>query len=187
MWAPHHQHRLWAGVSRAVRTPSRVEQDFSLLNSVIPSQPVPFPPFSIPLPVITQGSLDYRSEEVISYEAGYRTTFSKSASLDVTGFYNDYRDLRYAVPGAINFISGPINLKGPYVPIVFTNALKGKTYGVEVATMWQMLDWWRWDFNYSWLHTQINDGYPIQTSISPQQRFSLRGLLTPWRDIDMDF
>ena len=38
MWAPHNQHRLWAGVSRAVRTPSRVEQRGSVLTSVIPPQ-----------------------------------------------------------------------------------------------------------------------------------------------------
>ncbi|MGZ5008450.1 MAG: TonB-dependent receptor plug domain-containing protein [Methylobacter sp.] len=182
MWAPHNQHRLWAGVSRAVRTPSRVEQDFNLLTNVAPPQALPFPPFAMPpVAVMIQGNPGYRSEEVIAYEAGYRTTFSKSVSLDVTGFYNDYRDLRLPVAGAPIFTGNSLIL-----PLIFTNQLQGKTYGVEVATIWQMLDWWRWDVNYSWLHTQFDDNNP-QTGISPQQRVSLRGSFSPRRDIDMDF
>jgi iron complex outermembrane recepter protein len=181
MWAPYNQHRLWAGVSRAVRTPSRAEQGLSLLTGVV-NQPVPFPPFSLPNAINTTGNPNLRSEEVITYEAGYRTTFSKSVSLDVTGFYNDYRDLRYGIPGTPTF-----NGTNLVTPLLFTNSLQGKTYGVEVATVWQMLDWWRWDINYSWLHTDIDKRDVLQTSSSPQQRVSLRGALSPWDDIDMDF
>jgi iron complex outermembrane receptor protein len=184
MWAPHNQHRLWAGISRAVRTPSRAEQSLTALIRVIPPQALTFPPFGTPpVAVISQGDTNFMSEEVISYEAGYRTTFSKSVSLDVTGFYNDYRDLRYSLPVAQDF-------NGAYVTqsLAFSNALSGKTYGIEIATVWQMLDWWRWDVNYSWLHTQLgNPGDGPQTGISPQQRVSLRGSLSPRRDIDLDF
>lgn len=182
MWTPHNQHRLWAGVSRSVRTPSRAEKYFNFLTQVVP------PSLASPLPVVvsTLGSRNYNSEEVISYEAGYRTTFSKSASLDVTGFYNDYRNLRTVQQ------SSPVPV---FIPpfhvdqnLVFTNQLQGKTYGVEIATVWQMLDWWRWDANYSWLHTQLDNlAANSVTGVSPQQRMSLRGALTPWRDIDLDF
>lgn len=181
MWAPHNQHRLWAGVSRAVRTPSRAERYGSVLTSVVPPNP-PTSPF--PVSVVAQGNTSYKSEEVIAYEAGYRTTFSKSVSLDVTGFYNVYRDLRFAEEGTPSF-----NGTSATQPLNFTNQLGGRTYGVEIATIWQMLDWWRWDVNYSWLHTHINPntiGAP-QTNISPQQRVSLRGVLSPWNDIDLDF
>jgi len=178
MWAPYNQHRLWAGISRAVRTPSRVEQDFSFLSRVIPLQAQP----TRPVALIVQGNNGYRSEEVIAYEAGYRTTFSKSVSLDVTGFYNDYRDLRYPLQGTASF-------NGAYavLPFEWTNNLQGKTYGVEIATVWQMLDWWRWDINYSWLHTHLTNLANIRTGISPEQRVSLRGALSPQRDIDLDF
>lgn len=179
MWAPHNQHRLWAGVSRSVRTPSRIEQRGSVLTGVMPPE---FPNQPVPVAVLAQGLPSYRSEEVITYEAGYRTTFSKSVSLDVTGFYNDYRDLRYALQGSPSFNGTFLNQ-----PLDFTNNLNGKTYGVEIATVWQMLDWWRWDINYSWLHTQLNNIGPAQTGISPQQRVSLRGALSPWQNIDLDF
>lgn len=176
MWAPHNQHRLWAGVSRTVRTPSRLEQDFDFMSRAIPL-PTPSPPAAL----IVQGNSDYRSEEVIAYEAGYRTTFSKAVSLDVTGFYNDYRDLRYPVQGQPFFNGTSIVL-----PFKFTNQLQGKTYGIEISTVWQMLDWWRWDVNYSWLHTQLDDLDNLRTGISPEQRVSLRGAFSPRKDIDMD-
>ncbi len=180
MWAPHNQHRLWAGVSRAVRTPSRIEQRGSILTRVLP----PSPSLPIPVSVVAQGLPSFQSEEVISYEAGYRTTFSKSMSLDVTGFYNDYRDLRYATNGITGF-NNTFTLATQ--PLNFTNGLKGKIYGIEIATVWQMLDWWRWDVNYSWLHTQLLQLDHIQTNISPQQRVSLRSAFSPWKSIDMDF
>jgi iron complex outermembrane receptor protein len=183
MWAPHNQHRLWAGVSRAVRTPSRIEKGGSVLTGVIPPQALPFPPFGTPpVAVVAQGNSGYMSEEVITYEGGYRTTFSKSVSLDVTGFYNDYRDLRAAIQGTPSFNGATVTQ-----PLDFTNKLAGKTYGVEIATIWQMLDWWRWDVNYSWLHTKLNNIGPAQTDISPEQRVSLRGAFSPWQTIDLDF
>jgi iron complex outermembrane receptor protein len=177
MWAPYNQHRLWAGVSRAVRTPSRAEQDLTALTNVIPTR-------SFPIAIVSEGNPNFKSEQVISYEAGYRTTFSKSASLDVTGFYNDYHDLRFSVQQN-PFFSGTSLTQ----PVMFTNNLQGKTYGIEIATVWQMLDWWRWDMNYSWLHTQFDNtvGSNPQTAISPQQRVSVRGALSPHKDVDLDF
>ncbi len=191
MWAPHNQHRLWAGVSRAVRTPSRIDRYGSVLTRVIPPQavsPFPCPPACTPpIAVVARGNTNFKSEEVISYEAGYRTTFSKSISLDVTGFYNNYRDLRLANQAERDF-SGLASAQ-PVItqPLDFTNRLGGKTYGIEIATIWQMLDWWRWDVNYSWLHTQLDNTGSPQTNISPQQRVSLRGALSPWHNIDLDF
>jgi iron complex outermembrane receptor protein len=167
MWAPHNQHRLWAGISRAVRTPSRAERYGTVLTRVIPPQearpPYPCPPACTPpIEVIAQGNTSFQSEEVITYEAGYRTTFSKTVSLDVTGFYNDYRDIRFAERGSPSFNGASVTQ-----PLVFTNKLGGETYGIEIATIWQMLDWWRWDVNYSWLDTDLNDLGSPQTNISP--------------------
>lgn len=183
MWAPHNQHRLWAGISRAVRTPARAEHHSDALTGIIPPQTSPASPFSTPsIALLSQSNPNFRSEEVIAYEAGYRTTFAKSVSVDITGFYNDYRDLRSVAPGTPYF-----NGTSMVLPLKFTNNLMGRTYGVEIATVWQMLDWWRWDANYSWLHTQLNDQGNAQVGVSPEQRVSLRGALSPRQDIDLDF
>src|SRR3989441_12655688 len=49
---------LWSAVSRAVRTPSRLDRDFFL-----PANP-PFPPLN--------GGPDFKSEKLIAFEIGYR-------------------------------------------------------------------------------------------------------------------
>lgn len=180
MWAPHNQHRLWAGVSRAVRTPSRADQDASGTVSVTPPQA----PFVPPIVANLRSNPGFGSEEVITYEMGYRTTFLKSVSFDVTGFYNDYRDVRQSVP------AGTPTFNGAFleVPVTLSNSLQGKTYGIEVASVWQMLDWWRWDVNYSWLRTEFDSSIGGQMAgISPEQRVSVRGALSPRDDIDLDF
>lgn len=179
MWSPHNQHRLWAGVSRAVRTPSRGEQDASGLVSVVPPQT----PFTPPIVANLQNNPMFRSEEVMAYELGYRTSFLKSVSFDVTGFYNDYSELRQTVP-----VGTPV-FNGSFldVPVSFSNSLSGKTYGIEVATVWQMLHWWRWDVNYSWLRTEFDEKVNVQSGISPEHRVSVRGALSPSDNIDLDF
>ncbi|MCK5830543.1 MAG: TonB-dependent receptor [Methylococcales bacterium] len=178
MWAPHQQHRFWGAVSRSVRTPSRLEHDMSMLQVVRPAQPPATPVVAI----VSQNKNTFNSEEVISYELGYRTTFINNVSIDFTAFYNHYHELRYYELGAPEF-------KGTYVelPANISNQLKSHTYGFEIATVWQMLDWWRWDANYSLLQMDYNRlNGADQLGSSPQQRVSLRSTLSPWNHVDLD-
>lgn len=173
MWVPHHQHRLWAAVSRAVRTPSRLEHDIKLTQAVKPPQPIE---------IILEGNRNFESEEVISYEIGYRTTFISSLSLDFTAFYNDYKNLRSATQGQLNLLTNPFSL-----PVRFENNFSAHTYGFEIASVWQMLDWWRWDASYSLLKTDFNHKNAIDAiGSSPQQHVSLRSSMTPWKNINLD-
>src|SRR5690606_1883861 len=63
----------WAAVSRAVRTPSRIDREISQ-------------PAAGPL-VVLAGSPDFRSEEVIAVEAGYRGAVGGRATLSAATFY----------------------------------------------------------------------------------------------------
>jgi iron complex outermembrane receptor protein len=178
IWKPHQQHRLWGGVSRAVRTPSRLEHNSTFLQRVIPAQSTTMPAVAIRL----DQSINLNSEEVISYEVGYRTTFIDNVSIDFTAFYNDYDDLRSGD------LENPIFM-GSYVevPITVSNKNSGHTYGFEMAAVWQMLDWWRWDANYNLLKTGFSQQDAVnQLGSSPQQRMSLRSIISPWQDIDVD-
>ncbi len=178
MWAPHHQHRLWAAISRAVRTPSRLERGMKILQTVRTTESTNIPPIAIRV----EGNKDFKSENVLSYELGYRTTFINNVSIDFTAFYNDYSKLRSVAPGAPNFVDTYVE-----VPVYITNEFSGQTYGFEIATVWQMLDWWRWDANYSLLKTQFSSpDVSAQFGISPQQHVSLRSAISPWKKIDLD-
>jgi len=67
LWTPAARQTIWAGFTRAVRTPSRVEED-DLLSGLVASSPLTF------LRIIGDGK--FTSEHLLSYEAGYRTLLS---------------------------------------------------------------------------------------------------------------
>jgi iron complex outermembrane receptor protein len=74
-WQPDQQHLLWGAVSRAVRTPSRIDR--SLSNP----------------PVLTPAT-GFKSEKLVALEAGYRGQPIANATLSVTAFHNWYDDIR---------------------------------------------------------------------------------------------
>jgi len=76
-WQAAPAHLLWAAVSRAVRTPSRIDRELT------------------GLPVLAAAG-EFRSEKLIAFEAGYRGQPSSATSLSVSLFYNVYDDIRTA-------------------------------------------------------------------------------------------
>ncbi|MEO8147468.1 MAG: response regulator [Bacteroidia bacterium] len=73
-WIPDNKNTLWAAISQAVRTPTRLETDNSSPGL---------------------GSFgDFKSEKVIVYELGYRMRPISNISFSVAIYYNQYRDLR---------------------------------------------------------------------------------------------
>ncbi|WP_276374550.1 TonB-dependent receptor [Chryseolinea sp. H1M3-3] len=122
---------LWAAVSRAVRNPSRIDTDF-LLNA---APGVPF----------LQGNKDFKSEEVLAYELGWRMQYETSFTLSLATFYNIYDNLRTAEPGP-----PPLNL-----PITISNGVEGNTYGVEFMGSYQPLAWWQLRGGYTFLKKEL--------------------------------
>ena len=178
MWIPHKRHRFWGAISRAVRTPSLFESEFNVVSQFLPpnSQQNPNP---FPVSALATGTHAFRAEELLAYELGYRFTFAKELSVDSTLFYNDYSSLR-------SFSIGPSS-SNRIIPFIVDNSSKGETYGFETAVIWQMLDWCRWDLNYSYLHTKLHNNPFYQEAVSPQQKSSIRLELNPWQNINLDF
>lgn len=73
-WRPSASSLLWAAVSRAVRTPSRIDRDLRIPG------------------VIVDGTME--SEELIAYELGYRAQPTEQLSLSANIFLHDYRGVR---------------------------------------------------------------------------------------------
>lgn len=185
IWAPENNHRIWAGVSRAVRTPSRADQNFKYLSWIMPAfTNQNFSPF--PIAFNYQSNPNFQSETVLTYELGYRSSFRKSLSLDITGFYSQYKNLFSLVRPAPELSPSYTYLNQN---ILVTNKAHSHSYGIEVASVWQMLDWWRWDITHSWFHNQyayspdyVSAGY----AASPNHHSSLRGLINVTDNIDFD-
>jgi len=74
-WQPTPEHLLWAAVSRAVRTPSRIDRQLQAL------------PLLAPAP-------SFDSEKLTAFEIGYRGEPAKDFSLSLTAFANRYDDIR---------------------------------------------------------------------------------------------
>jgi iron complex outermembrane receptor protein len=114
-WKPVNDHMIWTAVSRAVRTPSRIDRDFYAP-----------PPPATPL---FAGGAGFDSEVATDAEIGYRGQLSRSVSYSATLFHTDYDKLRTVEPTA----------SGLYIE----NLAKGATHGVEMWGSWQATDQWR--------------------------------------------
>lgn len=184
LWTPHERHSVWASVSRAVRTPSRAEDDVR-----INQQPGPAPGSIVAL----FGDRSFESEELVAYELGYRVQPLDQLSFDLATFYNDYHNLRTLVPGNpfIETSPAPPHL---IIPFGAGNDLTGETYGAEISATWQALDWWRWTASYTYLQMQIHAGSSRPDHLSeramegssPHHQVSLRSRMDLPNNIELD-
>jgi iron complex outermembrane receptor protein len=110
---PTDRQTVWAAVSRAVRSPSRLDVD-----EITPS--------------LVTHEKDFESENVLAYELGYRVRPIDPLALSVAGFYNRYDDLQ-----SIDYNPAP-----PPVA-TFANNQEAETYGVEFSGEVQVNPRWR--------------------------------------------
>ena len=148
LWTPTPHQTFWAAVTRAVRTPSRLDQDLQLTLLLQQANP------TIYLRVL--GSKNFSSEQLLGTEAGYRTLIAKKLYVDLAVFQNAYDDLYGYGKGTISVENLP-----PPPHVVFqlplANALKGDTAGFEIAPNWKPTEWWELKGSYSYLHLYVHD------------------------------
>ena len=120
---------MWTAVSRAVRTPSRIDRElFS------PSQP----------PFILAGGPTFHSEEELAYELGVRHQHGVLA-LSVATFYSHYRGLR-----SLEQVNPPNRF-----PVVIANGLDGESFGAEATADYWLTSTWRLSAGYTELRVHI--------------------------------
>lgn len=131
IYSPDETHAVWGAVSRAVRTPSRVEDDIILTQQ----QVAPAPP-GMPFPIYGQilGNDRLQAEDLLSYELGYRAQESDTFSWDVAVFFNRYDDLL-----STQVLGAPAGFP-PAIPILLTSGGRGDAYGGELSATWQVDD-----------------------------------------------
>lgn len=178
------EHNFWTAISRAVRTPSRAEHDITVITSVIPPLSLLNPqPFPIALRIIPDK--DYDSEELIAYELGYRLMPDPSLSIDMSIFYNDYKNLRTNHIDAYEFQPGYL-----VQPLLYGNTLKGNCYGIEMTTIWQAATWWQWKLSYSLFEMDLdthNDFEEMQNCDGPKHQVSLGSNISFKNNLSMNF
>jgi len=167
-WLLNSNQALWSAISRAVRTPSRIDQDFS------EAAPPHF--------VVLEGGSDFKSESVVAYELGYRVQLDQQLSASVSSFFNHYNDIRSTT-------ITPTTL----LPFFFANGLEGDTYGLEFTSNYQVTDTWSLHAGYTLLkeHLHVKPGQidindALNETADPQHQFSLRSSLNLPRHTEFD-
>jgi iron complex outermembrane receptor protein len=167
-WTPDEDQTLWAAVSRAVRSPSRIDTE-----AYLPAPPVP------PGTPNLAGGPGFDSENLLAFDLGYRFRLVEPLSISVAAFYNFYDDLRSLdQPTTNNFVLG--------------NHFKGEVRGVEVSADYVPATWWRLRAGYTYLHKSLwaeggNDPTAgVREGNDPEHQFTFQSIVDLPGGFDVD-
>lgn len=128
-WTPAPQHTLWWAISRAVRTPSRLDSDIIADAGL-------------------EGNPDFKSEKVFAYELGYRARPTPNATLSVSTFHNEYREIR-----SLDLTDTPPTLR-------VANGFDASSWGMELFGMVAVTPRWRLRSFYTFLNIDFTARHP---------------------------
>lgn len=168
-WTPDNSNSFWGAISRAVRTPSRIETDVSIHVG----------------PISVLGNEAFDTEKLLAYELGYRTQATSNLSLDIAAFYNEYDDL------------STFELIGPPSPgnsqIGLDNQMSGESYGLEMAANLEVSATWRIKASHAWLNVNLetdrssSDTTSTESAnITPEHQTQLRSQFDLPYDLEFD-
>ncbi|NGZ05732.1 MAG: TonB-dependent receptor [Magnetococcales bacterium] len=182
LWRVADNHALWAAMSRAIRSPARVDADIGVIS------PFPLPP-NPPVGIISlTGNPDSRSETLHAHELGYRAQIKPELSFELTGFYNRYDHVT-------TFEQQP-PLPPPPLPTFpqsYGNLARAASYGLESALEWQVNDSWKLTASHTWFKMNIdlvNGSTDIATvdtaNNAPRHQWQLHAYLDLPYDLQLD-
>jgi iron complex outermembrane receptor protein len=145
-WTPSDRQTWWAGVSRPVRVPSRLEEEGLIVVAyadpgILAGGP---PTGAVPFGVGPDPDLD--AEDVLAYELGHRIRPSPEWEIDTALFFNDFSTL--------------IAIQSPILP--WSDQGTAEVYGAEVASWWRPSGRFWLEASYSFLDVAIEG--PVQPS-----------------------
>ncbi len=120
---------LWSRMSRAVRTPSRIDRHLDNRTST---------PFTL-------GSAQFESEELLSHELGWKTPLPLNTQLSLAVYHSEYEDIR-------SFER--VNPATP-LPVITANGLHGDGHGAELTLDYRPNARWRVLLGYTYLDLDL--------------------------------
>lgn len=187
LWTPRDHMTFWGAITRAVRTPGRLDQNLQL-TGFIPAEPVPGLPFFDRI----EGDPTFKSEILIGTELGYRQLLTQSLYVDIAAFHNQYDDLESF--GKISFTVPTTPYPYLLLNVPWANGIKGTTDGLEISPDWKPVRWWALRGSFSHLHLDLRPkaGFSDTGTVasyegsSPHRMASLQSMFTLPHGIEFD-
>lgn len=155
IWLGDDDWSVWGAVSRAVRSPTRIETSLNAaIDTVEPFSE--YNPSPLPVDIYLRSYPDYAAEDLIAYEAGFRKGWDDGSSLDIALYQHAYEklvslqgeppEILYAevAPG----IQAPVRVNWIYSMV--NSDLGNRTTGVEVAYERDLTNWWSASLTGDW-------------------------------------
>ncbi len=169
-WTPNKENTLWTSVSKGVRQPSKLELDLRRLATNVG-----------PFRVYWQSANDFKAEEMISYEVGYRNRSLSRLEFDVSIFHNEYDNVRTFEP---NFALLQYELD---------NKARARTHGLNSSVNINVLNNWNLVFGYSYVDVDIkfdtDSGDTLSqfdAGVSPRHQFQIQSRFNITKNLDFD-
>jgi len=175
---PSQNQTLWASISRAVRTPSKVDLEaaFPDSNSSAVNK----------YKYIILGNENFESEELMAYEIGYRIKPNQKSLIDISAFYNDYDNLQTRETDS----SGSADA---YALVIVDNKGSAKSYGFELSTKYNVNRNWKLEANYSFITIETNTDITSNDAIlklneetEPKNQYRITSKLNITPNIEFD-
>jgi len=141
-WDLSDKETLWGSVSRAVRVPTRIEQDEDIVASNPAGNPV----------IVLLGNRNFHAEQVLAFELGYRWRPLTELSFDLAAFRNRYTGLESLELGS-PFLDGATGQT--IYPVFSENLIDGHATGLEGLALYSPVSWWRLSVNYSYMQMEL--------------------------------
>ncbi len=171
VWEVAERHTLWAAVSKAARIPTRLERDIAIDVSDPAGNPV----------VRLLGNRNFKAEDLVAFEAGYRWRPTGRLHLDLAIFENHYDKLSSLEFGS-PFVD-PADGR-TVIPIRNENLTSGRARGAEVLVTASPSERWNMSASYAYHHLSLDPtGQDLNRGVyydgaTPRHQFALSSYLT---------
>jgi iron complex outermembrane recepter protein len=165
-WQPSDSQTWWSAISRAVRTPTPIEEDLTSTLGTAAGARVAIVP-----------NEEAKSEKLIAYELGYRNQLTDELSADVATFYNDYERLQTLEFQSLILVNNGTDPLHYLIPIKFANSMQGNSHGVETAITWMPNTDLKLALNCTWLQMSLESDIANQEGaeqLHPDYQFGFK-------------
>lgn len=178
IWTPTTRQSLWTALTRAVRTPSHLEEGLVLTRFLTVT----------PLPTFLQvvGNPAFDVEQNVGFEAGYRVALGERVFLDLAAYRNRHDKLQSFGQPTVSVVTTPAPGRVLFV-LPYTNGAGGTSKGFELAADSKLQTWAQVKMSYSYLDLAIRNTQPVEDILnvvrnyngsSPRHQLVLQPLLT---------